>query len=190
MNARMSPAREPIAAARRQFRPGLSLSLSLGLLLLGASYEAQAQPALRWELQVIEQGQTVDDFSDTTTLGQAQTEKASHPSRHAVACPLPGAASATGAGTPLDFNLSRTITLSPVHIAADEVSFAIDTRETLEDPSTLSRQIDCAALPEPRVVTASHPGLQVKTDGSWSTWQIIDHDPQLSYRLKAVVAHP
>jgi len=168
-----------------------SLALSLGSLLLSISCQALAQPAIHWELQVLEQGQTVDDFSDTTTLGQASTEKASHPSRHTIACPLPGASSApAGAGSPLDFNLTRSLTVSPVHVAANEVSLAIDTRETLEDPATLMNKIDCAALPELRVVTASHPGLAVKTDGSWSTWQVIDHDPSLSYRVKAVLAHP
>jgi len=164
-------------------------ALGLGVLL-SISCTAYAQPAIRWELQVIEQGQTVDDFSDTTTLGQAHTEKASHASRHTIACPPPGGTSAPAVGTSLDFNLTRTLTVSPIHLAADEVSFAIDTRETLEDPSTLSDKIDCAALPELRVVTASHPGLQVKTDGSWSSWQIIERDPSLSYRLKAVLAHP
>lgn len=165
-------------------------SAGLGALLLGASGIALAQPAIHWELQVIEQGQMVDDFSDTTTLGQARTETASHPSRHSIACPAPGAAAASGAGTPLDFNLSRTITISPVHVAPDEISLAIDTREAIEDPASVSEKIDCATLPEPRVVTASHPGLPVKTDGSWSTWQIIEHDPSLTYRVKAVLAHP
>jgi len=151
---------------------------------------AFAQPAVDWELQVIEQGQLVDQFHDTTTLGQASTKTASHPSRHTIACPPPGAASASGPGTALDFNLVRTITVSPVHLTPDQISLAIDTRETLEDPSSLATQIDCAALPDPRVITASHPALPVKTDGSWTTWQIIDHDPALSYRVKAVLAHP
>lgn len=170
---------------RRKSRTALFLGM-----LLSMSCAAHAQPAIRWELQVVEQGQTVDDFSGTTTLGQASTEKASHPSRHTIACPPPGASAATGAGTPLDFNLTRTITLSPVHITADEVSLAIDARETLEDPASVSDKIDCAALPPPRIVTASHPGLQVKTDDSWSTWQIIERNPSLSYRIKAVLAPP
>jgi len=44
--------------------------------------------------------------------------------------------------------------------------------------------------PQPRQVAANHPGLQVPA-GQWATWQIVDKNPTLVYRVRASLAnHP
>jgi len=179
------------ALRRSASRVGRALK-SLGYVaLLGCASMclAHAQPAVRWELQVIEQGSVVDDFHDITTLGQARTVEATHPSRHAIACPSPGVSAAAAPARPLEFDLTRTITLSPIHLGDDEITFALDTREMVEDSSTNVPHIDCAALPQPRVITLHHPGLAVK-NGDWVTLPIVDHDPALSYRIQATLVQP
>jgi hypothetical protein len=155
-----------------------------GAMLAGAAPWALGAPsAVTWELEIIEQGRTVDHFSDTTRLGQARTENAAHTVQHDLNCP----AQASNSGPP-DITLTRTITLAPTHIDADEASFAIDAREMIEDPPAAAGASGCSLPPEPRVVTASHPGLLVHTDGSWSSWTLIARDPTLVYRLKATLA--
>ena len=155
------------------------------LLMAGAPWASAAQNAIQWELDVVEQGQTVDQFKDVTSLGQARTESASHTVQHVLNCPPP-------AGNPIapDFKLTRTITLSPIHLAADDITFAIDTREMIEDPVANPSESGCSLPPEARVVSASHPGLTVRTDGSWTSWTVIEHDPSLVYRIKAMLAAP
>ncbi len=155
------------------------------LLMAGAPWAAAAQNAIQWELDVVEQGQTVDQFKDVTSLGQARTESASHTVQHVLNCPPP-------AGNPIapGFKLTRTITLSPIHLGADDITFAIDTREMIEDPVANPSASGCSLPPEARVVSASHPGLTVRTDGSWTSWTVIEHDPSLVYRIKAMLAAP
>ena len=155
------------------------------LLMAGAPWAAAAQNAIQWELDVVEQGQTVDQFKDVTSLGQARTESASHTVQHVLNCPPP-------AGNPIapDFKLTRTITLSPIHLGADDITFAIDTREMVEDPVANPSTSGCSLPPEARVVSASHPGLAVRTDGGWTSWTVIEHDPSLVYRIKAMLAVP
>ena len=155
------------------------------LLMAGAPWAAAAQNAIQWELDVVEQGQTVDQFKDVTSLGQARTESASHTVQHVLNCPPP-------AGNPIapDFKLTRTITLSPIHLGADDITFAIDTREMIEDSVANPSASSCTLPPEARVVSASHPGLTVRTDGSWTSWTVIEHEPSLVYRIKAMLAAP
>src|SRR5271154_984757 len=85
-------------AERRSVRVGPALRrIVWSAALLGSTAAAPvwAQPAVNWELQVVERGVIVDDFHHTTTLGQARTVEASHASRHAIACPPPGGAPPT-----------------------------------------------------------------------------------------------
>ncbi len=181
-----------VPAARRSVRIGSALRhIVCSALLLGSAavMPAWAQPAVNWELQVMERGVMVDDFHHTTTLGQARTVEASHASRHAIACPPPGGTIPASSATPLTFDLTRTITLSPIHLDANQITLALDTREMVEDDATPDPRIDCATLPEPRVVTLHHPGLVVQT-GNWTTLTIIEHDPSLSYRIKAEMSQP
>jgi len=155
------------------------------LLMTAAPWAAAAQNAIQWELDVVEQGQTVDQFKDITSLGQARTESASHTVQHLMNCPAP-------AGNPIapDFKLTRTTTLAPVHRGAVEITFAVEPRESIEDRVANASTSGCSLPPEPRVVSASHPGLTVRTDGSWTDWTVIEHDPSLVYRIKAMLAAP
>jgi hypothetical protein len=155
------------------------------LLMAGAPWATAAPNAIQWELDVVEQGQIVDQFKDVTSLGQARTETASHTVQHVLNCPPP----ADNPATP-DFKLTRTISLSPIHLGADDITFAIDTREMIEDPVANPSASGCRLPPEARVVAASHPGLMVRTDGSWTSWTVIEHDPSLVYRIKAMLAAP
>ncbi len=180
---------DPSSPSPRYRRPCRGRSLRRwvrGLALLGslAAHAVWAQPAVHWELQVIENGDVVDDFRHTTTLGQAYTIEASHASRHAIACPPPDGIAPASAATPLSFDLTRSITLSPIHLEANQIIFALDTRETVEDDATPDPRIDCARLPEPRVVTLHHPGLAVQA-GAWTALTVIERDPSLIYRIKA-----
>ena len=155
------------------------------VLMVAAPWAAAAENAIQWELDVVEQGQIVDQFKGVTSLGQARTESASHTVQHVLNCPAP----ADNPATP-DFKLTRTITLSPIHLGANDITFAIDTREMIEDSVASPSASGCSLPPEARVVAASHPGLTVGTDGSWASWTVIEHDPSLVYRIKAMLAAP
>jgi hypothetical protein len=150
---------------------------------LGASIVAHAQggaqPSVQWELQVMRDGQQVDAFDGTTTVGQARTDTHHHALTHEVGCKERPAGSV---------DLSRTLTVSPTQASANEVTLAIDAQETLEDDSAPRTAAGCKLPPQPRKVAASHPGLAVPA-GQWATWQIVDKNPTLIYRVRASIAN-
>ncbi|MCC8401913.1 hypothetical protein LJ655_08410 [Paraburkholderia sp. MMS20-SJTN17] len=155
---------------------------SIVAMLLGASSLAHAQqrpaqPVVQWQLQVVKDGQQIDSFNGTTTVGQARTDTHHQVVQHNVGCKNQPAGS---------IDLSRTITVSPLRVDAEGVMFSIDTQETLEDNNPGRTDIGCELPPQPRQVSASHPGLVVPP-GQWANWTILDHNPNLVYRLYANV---
>lgn len=133
-----------------------------------------AQP-VSWELQVVRDGQQIDSFSGTTNVGQARTDTHHNKVRNSVGCADQPAG---------DIDLQRTITISPTHASADDITLAIDAQETLQEDSTRASPSGCKLPPVPRQVSGSHPGLVLKP-GEWGQWQIIDSNPSLAYRVRA-----
>ncbi len=162
---------------------------SLAAVLLGTTLMAQAltahaqqRPApasVKWELQVMRDGQQIDSFDGTTTVGQARTDTHHHVVQNNVGCKNVPAG---------NIDLSRTLTVSPTQADTSGVTFAIEAQETLEEPGTRTTDTGCKLPPQPRQVSANHPGLVVPP-GAWSTWTIVDKDPNLVYRLRASVAN-
>jgi hypothetical protein len=143
-----------------------------------AHAQAGTQPSVQWRLEVIRDGQQIDSFDGTTTVGQAHTDTHHHVIAHAVGClDHPGG----------DIDLARTLTLSPTQASATEVTLAIDAQETLEESAAQQTPQGCRLPPQPRQVNASHPGLRVPA-GEWVTWQIVEQDPSLAYRVRAGIA--
>jgi hypothetical protein len=159
---------------------------SLVALLCSTSILAQAQqPAepqvVQWQLQVVRDGQQIDDFAGSTPVGQAHTDTHHQVVQHNVGCKdAPGGS----------IDLSRTLTISPLQADAHQVTLAIDAQETLEDDAAQQTDTGCKLPPQPRQVAANHPGLQVPA-GQWASWQIVDKNPSLVYRIRASLAdHP
>jgi hypothetical protein len=155
---------------------------SIAAMLLGASLLAHAQQrpeqqVVQWQLQVMKDGQQIDSFDGTTTVGQARTDTHHQVVQHNVGCKDQPAGS---------IDLSRTVTVSPLRIDPEGVMFSIDTQQTLEDDSAPRTDIGCKLPPQPRQVSASHPGLVVPPD-QWASWTIVDRSPNLVYRLHASV---
>jgi hypothetical protein len=137
-----------------------------------------AQQSVQWQLQVVSDGQQIDAFDGTTTVGQARTDTHHRMVTHNVGCKdAPGGS----------IDLSRTVTVSPLQVSATEVTLAIEAQETIEDPAARQTDTGCKLPPQPRQVAASHPGLAVP-DGQWVTWTIVDRNPTLVYRIKASLA--
>jgi hypothetical protein len=138
---------------------------------------AQSNPPqpVAWELQVVRDGQQIDSFSATTNVGQAKTDTHHNVVQNRVGC------ADQPAGT---IDLQRTITVSPTHASADDITLAIDAQETLQDDASPTTASGCKLPPTPRQVAGSHPGLVLKP-GEWQTWQIIDSNPSLAYRVRA-----
>ncbi|SEA02948.1 hypothetical protein [Paraburkholderia sartisoli] len=143
--------------------------------------EAQQRPAqqsVQWQLQVVSDGQQIDAFDGTTTVGQARTDTHHHVVTHNVGCKdAPGGS----------IDLLRTLTVSPLQASATEVTLTIEAQETIEEPGARETDTGCKLPPQPRRVAASHPGLTVP-DGQWVTWTIVDKNPTLVYRVKASLA--
>jgi hypothetical protein len=155
----------------------------LGTLLIGAALaahlDAHAQSStsqpVKWELQVLRDGQQIDSFSATTNVGQARTDTHHNVVKNNVGCADKPAG---------DIDLQRTLTISPVHASADDVTLAIEAQETIQDDTAPTTAQGCKLPPQPRVVNASHPGLVLKP-GEWANWQIVDKNPSLAYRVRA-----
>jgi hypothetical protein len=145
---------------------------------IGAHAQGSAPQPVNWELQVIRDGQQIDSFSATTNVGQAKTDTHHHVVQNRVGCADQPAGS---------IDLQRTLTVSPTHANADDITLAIDAQETLQDDATRALPSGCKVPPAPRQVSASHPGLVLKP-GEWGQWQIVDHDPSLAYRVRATLA--
>jgi hypothetical protein len=156
----------------------------LAFACLAATHGAFAQSTtpqpVNWELQVIRDGQQVDSFSATTNVGQAKTDTHHHVVQNRAGCADQPAGS---------IDLQRTLTVSPTHASADDVTLAIDAQETLEDDASRTSASGCKIPPTPRQVSASHPGLVLKP-GDWTQWQIVDSNPSLAYRVRASLATP
>lgn len=136
------------------------------------------QGAVQWELQVMLDGQQIDAFNGTTSIGQAHTDTHHKVVSHNVGCKDQPAGS---------IDLSRTITVSPLQARANAVVLSIEAQETLENEAAPSTPEGCRLPPQPRQVNANHPGLIVP-DGQWVTWQIVDQHPSLAYRVRATLA--
>ncbi|WP_321798853.1 hypothetical protein [Caballeronia sp. J97] len=152
-----------------------ALVTGAGLAAFGAHAQTTASQPVNWELQVVRDGQQIDSFSGTTNVGQARTDTHHNKVQNRVGC----ADQAAG-----DIDLQRTITISPTHASADDITLAIDAQETLQDDSTRVSPSGCKLPPVPRQVSGSHPGLALKP-GEWGQWQIVDSNPSLAYRVRA-----
>jgi len=155
---------------------------SIAAVLLGASLLAHAQqrPAqqvVQWQLQVMQDGQQIDAFDGTTTVGQARTDTHHRVVQHNVGCKDQPAGS---------IDLARTLTVSPLRVDPEGVMVSIDTQQTLEDDSASRTDIGCKLPPQPRQLSASHPGLVVPP-GQWASWTIVNSNPNLVYRVRAGV---
>jgi hypothetical protein len=148
-------------------------------VLAFAQQPATSAPVVQWQLQVMQNGQQIDSFEGSTTVGQARTDTHHHVVQHDVGCKDQPAGS---------IDLQRTLTVSPIAADASGVTLAIDAQETLEDTSASRTSASgCKLPPQPRQVSASHPGLKVPP-GDWATWTLVDKDPQIVYRVRASVA--
>ncbi|TKC89302.1 hypothetical protein FAZ69_10115 [Trinickia terrae] len=150
----------------------------LSAALFAASNAAHAQSAtapVHWQLQVVRDGQQIDAFEATTAVGQAYTTTHHHEVVHDVGCKDRPAG---------NIDLARTLTVSPTQASPASVTLAIDAQETLEGDTAQQTPEGCKLPPQPRQVTASHPGLTVP-GGQWVTWTIVDKNPTLAYRVRA-----
>jgi hypothetical protein len=191
VGGRRKNARTPHALAQRSDSGDFLFmwKTSLVAVLFGTSLMAQATmaqtqprsapPVVKWELQVMRDGQQIDSFDGTTTVGQARTDTHHHVVQNNVGC------KDVPAG---NIDLARTLTISPTQADNTGVTFAIDAQETLQEPGTRTTDTGCKLPPQPRQVNASHPGLKVPP-GDWTSWTIVDKEPNLVYRLRASVAN-
>ncbi|CAB3785770.1 hypothetical protein LMG28614_02203 [Paraburkholderia ultramafica] len=154
------------------------VAVLLGTSLLANAQQRPAQQVVQWQLQVMRDGQQIDAFDGTTTVGQARTDTHHQTVQHNVGCKDQPAGS---------LDLSRTLTVSPLRADAHEIMLSIDAQETLEDDTARQTDIGCKLPPQPRQVNASHPGLMV-TPGQWASWTIVDKNPNLVYRVRASLA--
>ena len=158
--------------------------LLCALLMAGMSVgsvaraQGSAPQPVNWELQVLRDGQQVDAFSGTTNVGQAHTDTHHHVVQNDVGCANKPAGS---------IDLQRTLNISPTHASADDITLQIDAQETLQDTTPSVTAQGCKLPPQPRKVNAVHPGLVLKA-GEWSTWQIVDKNPALTYKVRATLA--
>jgi hypothetical protein len=165
------PANAPTAASALQ-------AASEAVTQPAAPVAPAAQGAVQWTLQVMRDGQQIDSFDGTTTVGQARTDTHHKVVSHNVGCKDQPAGS---------IDLSRTITVSPLRADSNAIILAIDAQETLENDSAPNTPEGCKLPPQPRQVNASHPGLVVPP-GQWVNWQIVDQNPSLAYRVRASLA--
>nr|WP_084161928.1 hypothetical protein [Paraburkholderia bannensis] len=137
-------------------------------------------PTVQWTLQVMRDGQQIDTFEGTTTVGQARTDTHHKVVTHNVGCKDQPAGS---------IDLQRTITVSPLQANASAALLQIEAQETLENPAAPKTTDGCKLPPQPRQIGASHPGLSVPA-GQWVNWTIVDKDPTIVYRVRASLAPP
>jgi hypothetical protein len=154
------------------------LAAAAGTAAVSAQAQDTGQQAVKWTLQVMRDGQQIDQFDGTTTVGQAHTDTHHHTVTHDIGCKDQPAGS---------IDLERTVTVSPLRASASEAILSIDAEETLESDDRPQTTEGCKLPPQPRQINASHPGLQVPA-GQTVTWQIVDKDPSLAYRVSASLA--
>ncbi|KAF1050452.1 MAG: hypothetical protein GAK41_01596 [Burkholderia gladioli] len=135
---------------------------------------AGAPPSIAWEIRVQHDGQTVDTFQRTTTVGQSRTDTHTYP----VTLP----ANCTGKDASIVAKVrperTRTVTVAPLYVDGDTVTLQLDAQETLDDGD------GCTLAP--RQISASHPGLAVHA-GTWTDWAPADKNARLLYQLRAHV---
>ncbi len=164
------------------WKHSLATSLFAAAMTAAVCAHAQdtAQPVVKWTLDVLRDGQQIDQFEGTTTVGQARTDTHHHVVTHDIGCKdQPGGS----------IDLQRTVTVSPLQANASESILAIDAQETLESDVQSQTPEGCALPPQPRRIAASHPGLRVPPDEPVN-WQIVDMNPSLAYRISASLAPP
>jgi hypothetical protein len=159
---------------------GLALLAGLSCVLVLPARAQVSAPLIHWQLEVIENGATVDTFKADTPLEQTQTETRQHEATHEVGCADKPAAHIV---------LTRSIAVTPSSSDEHGVSFLIDATEMLEDPAAQHTNEGCTLPPQPRVVHATHPALLVGKTG-WTDWQVVARDPVLVYRLQASADAP
>ncbi|MDG0027796.1 hypothetical protein [Trinickia sp. Y13] len=143
----------------------------------GAATGENDPPVVQWRLEVVRDGQTIDTFESATTLGQGFSATHHHEVTHRVGCKENPAGG---------IDLARTISISPVEADLSGVTLSIEANETIEDDTAPSTPEGCALPPQPRRVSASHPGLFIPI-GEWAAWTLIDKNPTLVYRVRARV---
>jgi hypothetical protein len=74
--------------------------------------------------------------------------------------------------------------VSPLQADSNEVTLSIEAQETFEDSAARQTDTGCKLPPQPRQVSASHPGLKVAA-GQTASWTIVAKDPNLVYRVRA-----
>ncbi|WP_341313630.1 hypothetical protein WN982_20035 [Paraburkholderia sp. IMGN_8] len=151
----------------------------LGTSLLAYAQQRPAQQAVQWQLQVMRDGQQIDAFDGTTTVGQARTDTHHKIVQHNVGCKDQPAGS---------LDLARTVTVSPLQADTNEITLSIESQETFEENTPQQTDTGCKLPPQPRQVSASHPGLKVPA-GQWTSWTIVDKNPNLVYRVRASLAN-
>ena len=107
---------------------------------------------------MLRDGQQIDSFSATTNVGQARTDTHHHVVKNNVGCADKPAG---------DIDLQRTLTISPVHASADDVTLAIEAQETIQDNASPTTAQGCKLPPQPRVSErdASGPGAEARRMG-------------------------
>ena len=154
------------------------VAVLLGTSLLANAQQQPVQQVVQWQLQVMRDGQQIDEFEGTTTVGQARTDTHHKMVQHNVGCKDWPAGS---------IDLARTLTVSPLRADANELTLSIEAQETFEEDAARQTDTGCKLPPQPRQVSASHPGLKVAA-GQWTNWTIVDKDPNLVYRVRASLA--
>ena len=158
----------------------LALLTALSCVMAVPAHAQVSTPLVHWQLEVIQNGETVDTFKADTPLEQTQTETREHEATHVVGCAEKPAAHIV---------LTRSIAVTPSTSDERGVSFMIDATEMLEDAAAQHTGEGCTLPPQPRVVHATHPALLVGASG-WTDWPVVAHDPVLTYRLQATVDKP
>ncbi|WP_337689996.1 hypothetical protein [Mycetohabitans sp. B46] len=155
-------------------------TLATGVLLASAAAVACAQddpPKVRWDVEVVQDGRSVDHFGATTTVGQAKSETHKRSVVHEIGCQSQPVAR---------IELSRTLTVSPTRVEGGQAVLSLDVQEIFEETRAAQRAEGCALPPQPRRVTAVHPGLVVPA-GQTVAWKLVEHGPQLVYRVQASI---
>ncbi|WP_459619482.1 hypothetical protein [Burkholderia sp. 3C] len=175
-----------VSASVRRAAWSAATAAAVAGLLAAAPLAAQAQAApgspavssapqsIAWEIRVQHDGQTVDTFQRTTTVGQSRTDTHTYP----VTLP----ANCTGQDAAIVAKVrperTRTVTVAPLYVDGGTVTLQLDAQETLDDGD------GCTLAP--RQISANHPGLAVHAD-TWTDWAPADKNAHLLYQVRAHV---
>ncbi|WP_179402894.1 hypothetical protein [Burkholderia guangdongensis] len=154
------------------------LAALLASAALAAHAQSPAPAAVAWEIQVVRDGQTIDTFKETTTVGQTRTDTHHYPASVSVGC--------GDKARVFPAERTRAVTVAPLAADGGAITLALDVQETLDDDSATPNADPCMPA-SPRQIVASHPGLAVGGT-SWTDWTLIANHPQLVYRVRAHVA--